>query len=114
MAKRLSNYIKYAESLLGETHTYEEWAKIRREMLVQIGFFQHERLIHLIVTVCFALLTMMGVILMMMDIGMFSAAMVCLLTVLLIPYIIHYYKLENGTQRLYDIYTEIADKEEMR
>jgi hypothetical protein len=51
---------------------------------------------------------------MMMDIGVFSAAMVCLLTVLLIPYIIHYYKLENGTQRLYDIYTEIADKEEMR
>ena len=32
------------------------------EHLVQVGFFQHERLIHLIVTVTFALLEMLAIV----------------------------------------------------
>ena len=34
-----------------------------KEHLVQVGFFQHERLIHLIVTVTFALLEMLAIVL---------------------------------------------------
>lgn len=33
-----------------------------KEHLVQVGFFQHERLIHLIVTVTFALLEMLAIV----------------------------------------------------
>jgi len=33
-----------------------------------------------------------------------------LLLVLLIPYIAHYYKLENGVQRLYELYNKIDEK----
>ncbi|MFQ8981070.1 MAG: hypothetical protein ACLR6I_11570 [Waltera sp.] len=32
-----------------------------QEHLVQVGFFQHERLIHLIITVTFALLEMLAI-----------------------------------------------------
>ena len=55
MKKRITEYRKRVDRLLAdeEEKTYEEWECILEEHLVQIGFFQHERLIHLIVTVTF-------------------------------------------------------------
>lgn len=74
---------------------------------IQIGFVQHERLAHLLVTLSFGLFFLLSV---------FTAAALNRLEILilgllflglLIPYIIHYYKLENGVQRWYRLYTEI-------
>ena len=49
MKKRITEYRKRVDRLLAdeEEKTYEEWECILEEHLVQIGFFQHERLIHL-------------------------------------------------------------------
>ena len=76
-------------------------------MLVQIGFFQHERLIHLIVTVTFALLTVGSMIacLFVQQLGLYCLTVLFL--ILLIPYIRHYYILENGVQKLYALYEEM-------
>ena len=78
------------------------------KMLVQIQFFQHERLIHLIVTVTFAILTVLSIFafLALEQIGLL--ALCILLLVLLVPYIRHYYILENGVQKLYTYYDELV------
>lgn len=84
-------------------------AKEKEELLIQIGFFQHERLIHLIVTVLFALLTVLVFLFAMTEFTLWMGALLLLLLVLLIPYIRHYYLLENGTQKLYLYYDKLEE-----
>ena len=90
--------------------TYEELATLREQALVQIGFFQHERLIHLIVTMTFALMTIMTLMGICNTGYMPLIPLMVLLLVLLIPYIRHYYILENGTQTLYRYYDSLEKK----
>ena len=72
-----------------------------KEHLTQIGFFQHERLIHLIVTVTFALLEMLAILLSVIADSLFSILLPVVILILLVPYIRHYYILENEVQRMY-------------
>lgn len=80
-----------------------------REHLTQIRFFQHERLIHLIVTCLFAVLAFATffALFFTMNAGLFVLFLALL--VLLIPYIRHYYILENGVQRMYAQYDRLRD-----
>lgn len=104
MEKRLKGYLAWMEQLSKQELSEEKKKVVQQDMLVQIQFFQHERLIHLIVTVTFALLTMLSVLasLFLVQIGLFILTI--LLVVLLVPYIRHYYILENGVQKLYEYY----------
>ena len=70
---------------------------LAEQLLVRIGFYQHERLIHLIVTMSFAIF-------LLVSINVYFLALSVLLLVLLVPYIAHYYFLENSTQELYKVY----------
>ena len=72
-----------------------------KEHLVQVGFFQHERLIHLIVTVTFALLEMLAIVLSVISDILFTLLLPIVILILLIPYIRHYYILENEVQKMY-------------
>ncbi len=85
----------------------ERLAKEKAELLVQIGFFQHERLIHLIVTVLFALMTILVFLVAVTNFALWTGVLLLLLLALLIPYIKHYWLLENGTQKLYQYYDEL-------
>lgn len=111
MEKRLKNYLAWMEKVSKQEFSDEQKEDMRKEMLVQIQFFQHERLIHLIVTVTFALLTMLSVLasLMLAEIGLLILTV--LLVVLLVPYIRHYYILENGVQKLYEYYDGFGEKQ---
>lgn len=102
MKKRLLSYIDYVNKELEKEEIDVE--EFRKQLLTQIQFFQHERLIHLIVTITFALLLMMtfGIFLMTEIISVLALA--GLIFVLLVPYIKHYYLLENGVQKLYTLY----------
>ena len=54
MEQRLKNYLKfYGETAGGSRKIEGDKGEFLSQMLIQIGFFQHERLIHLIVTVLF-------------------------------------------------------------
>ena len=113
MEKRILAYRKRIEDLLKKEDV--NWAKVLEEHLTQVAFFQHERLIHLIVTVLFAILEIMSilgtVILAAMDKGNIALSiMTVLLLVLLIPYIRHYYILENEVQKMYGQYDELLKK----
>lgn len=110
MAKRLRAYLALMEKMKDKEMTEEEREEFLKQMLIQIQFFQHERFIHLIVTVCFALLlviTLLGCYL-TPDFGLFALA--ALFFGLLVPYIKHYYLLENGVQKLYAYYDQIQQK----
>ena len=61
-----------------------------KEHLVQVGFFQHERLIHLIVTVTFALLEMLAIVLSVISDSFFTLVLPVVILILLVPYIRHY------------------------
>lgn len=116
MEERLKSYIammeKLSESWEKENKTIpDEQEKKRRteDLLIQIGFFQHERLVHLIVTVTFALLTMLAILGVMLEPQPVLFILILLLVVLLIPYIRHYYILENGVQKLYKYYDKLVN-----
>ena len=74
MKKQINNYLKYLEN-----NKVDE-----KELLVKISFYQHERLIHLIVT-----------------------CLVAISAILFTFYIIHYYFLENSIQKMYIYYNKI-------
>ena len=114
MERRLKEYLMIMEKVLGEDCSLEEASVRKKELLVQIGFFQHEREIHLLVTIAFALLTMMVFTanLFLNYPGMYLLFLLFL--VLLIPYIRHYYILENGVQKLYTFYDALTQKENNR
>lgn len=107
--KRIINYRLKIDNLLANPDkiSKEEWKKILQEHLTQIGFFQHERLVHLIVTVTFAILTMMSIIASIMISNPMLLVLTLLFLVLLVPYIMHYYTLENEVQKMYTQYDEI-------
>lgn len=80
---------------------------LRDEHLTQIKFFQHERLIHLIVTVLFALLEFIALY-MFLSLGTIGTLLLTgAVLILLIPYIRHYYLLENEVQKMYVQYDRI-------
>ena len=88
-----------------EEQTMQEMVQDKlQEHLVQVGFFQHERLIHLIVTVTFALLEMLAIVLSVISDSLFTLLLPVVILILLIPYIRHYYILENEVQKMYGQY----------
>lgn len=109
MEKRLKEWLNRMEQLKIEELSEEECRKKAQELLAQIGFFQHERLVHLIVTVTFALLTMMSVMGFLALVQPGLLVLTILLLVLLVPYVRHYYILENGVQKLYTYYDMLVE-----
>ena len=107
MKERILNYRNRIDKLLKENSEDTDWNKVMDEHLTQIGFFQHERLIHLIVTVLFAILTFICVGTYIISGEIYVLALIGILLVLLVPYIMHYYLLENETQKMYDQYDKI-------
>lgn len=110
MKERIVNYLNYIDDLLDKNDINADYDKIIKEHLIQIGFFMHERLIHLIVTVIFAVCTLISAFsfLYFNTIGLLLLTL--LLLVLLVPYIAHYYRLENGVQKMYRQYDEMLKR----
>jgi len=112
MRKRILAYRKMIDGLLERLEKGEKTGNIEdliKEHLIQIGFFQHERLIHLIVTVLFALLEFLSLFLCMMFPGVGTLLLTVAVLVLLVPYIRHYYLLENEVQKMYVQYDRMVE-----
>jgi hypothetical protein len=110
MKKYLDEYIAMLEKLLkdGKISNFEY---IKSEHIKQVQFIQHERLIHFLVTMMFAIIEFicLGIFLVTSNMGVL--ALVILVLGLLIPYIVYYYYLENHTQKLYLLYSQICNVE---
>ena len=106
MKIRLNAYIKELESK----------KKLNKDELdnlyTWILFFQHERLIHLIVTFFTGIATILFL-LGMLYFSNLSLVLLFIITLcLFIPYIFYYYYLENGVQKLYDLYFQLKKHSE--
>ena len=101
MKLKLNNYISELENKIKNNKIDKD---LDEEVLTTIGFFQHERFVHLLVTV-FVGISCILFLLGTLQFGIIGLFLLFLITLLLfIPYIFHYYYLENGTQKLYDLY----------
>lgn len=106
MKKYLYDYIASIDKLINSKTPITK--KIVEEHLTKIQFFQHERLIHLLVTLfyCVFMLIFMG--LGTIFIGFFLIGLILLIFVLC--YVIHYFRLENGVQYLYKQYDKLQQR----
>jgi hypothetical protein len=76
----------------------------------QTGRMQHERLIHLLVTLSIGLFLLISIGLSLFRPGPGLAVLSALFLVLETAYVIHYFRLENGVQRWYKLGNRIRKK----
>lgn len=105
MLKKLCDYEKELMEMVaqGKPLSAEQLLSVR----THIGFFQHERLVHELVMILFAILTVGGILFLIVVPEISVIALDVLFFVLLVPYVKHYYGLENGVQRLYEAYEKL-------
>ncbi len=98
MKKYLYDYIGEVDALLNNNKS-----KINDDVisnhLTKISFFQHERLIHLLVTLFYALLLIIFMALGTLSFMFYFISLI--ISIFLIFYIIHYFRLENGDNMIY-------------
>ncbi len=111
MGKKLKAYILSLQKLLESNTDIPDIDSLKSELLTEIQFWQHERLIHLLVTILFALLTMSVFIVLLFYRELSVLILLAALLALMIPYIRHYYILENGVQTLYTFYEELTKRQ---
>ena len=82
----------------------------KEDLLTHISFFQHERLIHLLVTIFTGIIMILLFISNLFIENILLIVLLLLMICLFIPYIFHYYFLENKVQELYTIYDNLNKK----
>lgn len=113
MGKYIKEYLaeveRYVSDMKGKS--VSELTEFLSEFEKKISFFQHERLIHLLVTLTFALLQIFTVYA-VLSLPYPSSLTFVILTViilgLLTGYIFHYYLLENSVQKMYHLRDRIV------
>ena len=98
MKKRITEYLKRIDQLLAVNDPATDWTVQKLEHLTQISFFMLAFMVFIAIMFAFS----WGLVV------LFAA-----LLALLIPYIAHYYLLENSVQKMYEQYDRmvvLADK----
>ena len=106
MKKYLYDYIKEIDKLLDSNKDIKD--DLIKKHLIKINFFQHERLIHLLVTLFYAVIFLIFMGLCYIHYIFFPVAGILL--IFLICYVLHYFHLENGVQYLYKQYDKMLEK----
>ena len=104
MKKYMKSYIKEIDKLISENKKIDK--EIIDEHLIKISFFQHERLIHLLVTLFFALFVFIFFAF-TFYLSLMFLIVVLILLVFLVFYISHYFYLENSVQYMYKQYDSL-------
>lgn len=89
----------------------QDWRAIKAYHRTQIDFLQHERLIHLLVTLAFGFFMFGVLILAVLTDELLFILLFGIIAILEVFYVIHMYRLENGVQRWYVLYNELTDCE---
>jgi hypothetical protein len=100
---------KYIDSEMKDSPV-EKTNEVLSEFETKISYFQHERLIHLMVTLSFAAFLLFEIFCLFVLPASFIYAGVLLVLIffgLTIGYIMHYYFLENSVQQMYHMRDEI-------
>ena len=110
----MTTYLKRHEAFVRRALDTEgaafDWAGLARFHAMQIAFVQQERLTHLLVTLAFGFFALATVLVFALRPGAALAALILLLLALLVPYLVHYFRLENGVQRWYHLANAIEGR----
>lgn len=96
----MKEYIESIDKLI-ESKKIDNIDSVIEEHLLKIGFYQHERLIHFLVTMLFTALTFATFLYTINNTSIAFIILTMLLFCLEVPYIFHYYFLENSVQHMY-------------
>lgn len=107
MTRQIKEYMAHLDEYFSHAHTPEENAAEREAMLRRIAFYQHERLVHLLVMLGFAVFFLLSLLMLVLKGGVGLAALTVLFLALLVPYIKHYWFLENSVQKMYEYFYKI-------
>ncbi len=102
MREYLGDYVKEIDELIKKGKVTKQDIE---KHLIKIKFFQHERLIHLIVTCLYAVMILLSIYIMNF-IPMFGL-IICIFLIFIIFYVRHYFFLENNVQYLYKQYDKM-------
>lgn len=102
MREYISNYVKYVDNVIKEDKYKDSFIEEHKEM---IKYFQHERIIHLVITLFYAMLTLLFWGLSLISLIFIIIAMI--LSIFLVCYIYHYFYLENHVQYMYKQYNKL-------
>ena len=106
MKEYLQSYIKEIDRYIAN-NKHNDVEYVIRDHLRKVKFFQHERLVHLFVTLFYALFSILFTFLINTSYCFIPVAII--LYVFLIFYIIHYFTLENGVQYMYRQYDKLMN-----
>ncbi len=106
MKKQMLDKVKAAENFLNEGNARNK-ADFLMYMDRWIPWFQHERIVHLLVTLFFALFSIIVVFMFMFTQKIALFVLFVIFGITTGFYINHYYLLENKTQYLYELYDKI-------
>lgn len=102
MREYISNYVKYVDKVIDDNKFKDGFID---EHLQMIKFFQHERVIHLVITLFYAMLTLLFWGLSLVHFMFVVIALI--LSGFLVCYIYHYFYLENHVQYMYKQYNKL-------
>ena len=105
MRKSIDENIKEVDKRIDDNKDLEQ---LKEDYLTKIGFYQHERLIHLLVTLFYGLFMFITIILSYYN--PLALIIVLIFMVFLIFYVRHYFYLENHVQYMYKQYDRIIEK----
>ena len=98
MKKYMNTYIKTIDQYI-QHNRYRDIDEIIREHLRKIKFFQHERLVHLFVTLAFAFFSI--IFSLCINLSTYFIYVSIISYIILLFYVFHYYYLENAVQYMY-------------
>lgn len=104
MKKYIINYIEEIDKKIEDKQITKEDIE---NHLIKISFFQHERLIHLIVTVFYAVFMFLSIILFLKE--WLFVIITYLILIILLFYVKYYFFIENRTQYLYVQYDKMKE-----
>lgn len=108
--KKLKNQIAWLESLENGAEFEGDLRLLMLQIIENRKYFQHERLIHLLVTLGFGLFMLFAAYLSVTGAQLLYGVLLLALGVLECAYIVHYYHLETGVQKLWEIEQRISGK----
>lgn len=111
MYSYLKKHQKFVEDRLEQEGKNYDWEGLREFHQEQIGYLQHERMVHMFVMLFVALFLVVSMLGTFASDGvMFWYPIDILLLGLTLPYVVHYFRLENGVQYYYHLANRINAK----
>lgn len=112
MTEYLTEYMNETEKRLSDCSSLSDTERLLAEHKDKIAFMQHERIVHFLVTMMFAIVLSIFICALIFSDNLALLLLVTIILVLLVFYIKHYYFLENTVQKMYRVYDRILEKKQ--